>query len=145
MMDIIVRGSTQDIDFVQRICRDKVRRGMITILPATGPVVDDVVKLREERDETINLLRERETRIGELENRIKELEESAINVEDEAAPVDSEMEMADDKNLDFVEDCQEVILEDDKNVATTDSKAVDEETTDAPATPRKRGRRPKTE
>ena len=38
-MEIIIRGEPQEIDFVQRICRDKVRRGLLTILPATGPGV----------------------------------------------------------------------------------------------------------
>ena len=37
-MDIIVRGEPQEIDFVQRICRDKVRRGLLSFHPATGPV-----------------------------------------------------------------------------------------------------------
>ncbi len=40
-MEIIVRGEPQEIDFVQRICRDKVRRGLITILPATRPAISN--------------------------------------------------------------------------------------------------------
>lgn len=36
-MDIILRGQPQEIEFVCRICRDKVRRGVLAILPATAP------------------------------------------------------------------------------------------------------------
>ena len=36
-MDIIVRGNPQEIDFVRRICRDKVSRGLLAILPAPRP------------------------------------------------------------------------------------------------------------
>lgn len=51
-MDIIVRGESQELDFVRRLCRDKVRRGLLAILPATSPACDEVVRLKNERDET---------------------------------------------------------------------------------------------
>lgn len=51
-MDIIVRGEPQELDFVRRLCRDKVRRGLLAILPATSPACDEVVRLKNERDET---------------------------------------------------------------------------------------------
>jgi len=50
-MDIIVRGEPQELDFVRRLCRDKVRRGLLAILPATSPACDEVVRLKNERDE----------------------------------------------------------------------------------------------
>ena len=67
-MDIIVRGEPHEIDFVRRICRDKVRRGVIAILPATSPACDDVVKLRNERDETTRENERLKERVAELEN-----------------------------------------------------------------------------
>ncbi len=51
-MDIIVRGESHELDFVRRICRDKVARGVLAILPGAGPASDEVVRLRKERDET---------------------------------------------------------------------------------------------
>ena len=70
MMDLIVRGTPQELDFVRRVCRDKVRRGVLAILPATNPACDDVVKLKGERDEALNLLKEKEARITELEQQL---------------------------------------------------------------------------
>jgi len=62
-MDIIVRGESQELDFVRRLCRDKVRRGLLAILPATSTACDDVVRLKNERDETVIQLREKDARI----------------------------------------------------------------------------------
>lgn len=140
-MGIIVRGSTQDIDFVQRICRDKVRRGMITITPATGPVLDDVVELRKERDESRRLLKEREVRIAELEGRIAELEGPVAG-----ASVISDEETADDKNIDFVVDSQEVYSGDDKNIVVEDSKGISvSSANESVAAPKRKRRSKKTE
>lgn len=37
-MDMIVSGAPQELDFIVRICRDKVRRGLIRFsTPATPP------------------------------------------------------------------------------------------------------------
>lgn len=47
-MDIIVRGEPHEIDFVRRLCRDKVRRGVLAILPAAprpAAVTDDAAPL----------------------------------------------------------------------------------------------------
>lgn len=77
-MDIIVRGEAQEIDFVRRLCRDKVRRGLISILPATSPACDEVVRLRNERDEMLKQLRERDARISELESMLS----TEVNLDD---------------------------------------------------------------
>ena len=67
-MDIIVRGESQELDFVRRLCRDKVRRGLLAILPATSPACDDVVRLKNERDETVIQLREKMPAYRNLKN-----------------------------------------------------------------------------
>lgn len=73
-MDIIVRGEPHEIDFVRRLCRDKVRRGVIAILPATSPACDEVVKLRNERDETTRENERLKERVAELENQLSNVE-----------------------------------------------------------------------
>ena len=81
-MDIIVRGNPQELDFVRRFCRDKVRRGMLAILPATSPDRDEVVRLKNERDEAFAKLKENEARISDLEEQLSSLIASK-DVEDE--------------------------------------------------------------
>lgn len=39
-MKLIVEGSPVDIQFVTSICRDKVRRGQLTLTPAADSVID---------------------------------------------------------------------------------------------------------
>lgn len=120
-MDIIVRGEPHEIDFVRRICRDKVLRGVIAILPGTSPACDDVVKLRNERDETTG---ENER----LKKRVKELEERLENVptsSDSAIEPDTDNSDAVDNKYIDTDDLQEVDLDaDDKTVVADDSKDV---------------------
>lgn len=81
-MDIIVRGVPHEIDFVRRLCRDKVRRGVLAILPATRPASDDVVvKLRNERDETTKENERLREQLAEFESRLTNVDTSADNVE----------------------------------------------------------------
>lgn len=91
-MDIIVRGEPHEIDFVRCICRDKVRRGVIAILPATRPASDDVVKLRNERDETTKENEMLKERVTELESRLANVDS---NVDTSGDNVDSVPETAD--------------------------------------------------
>lgn len=131
-MDIIVRGNSQEIDFVQRICRDKVRRGMIAILPATAAALDDVVKLKNERDETLRQLAERDARINELEQQLEAL--SSIEPESVATENQPEPEPMDDKQVVDDDDLQEVNLDADvKDVDDTDTKTAPEVTPKAAA------------
>lgn len=90
-MDIIVRGEPHEIDFVRRLCRDKVRRGVLAILPATRPASDDVVKLRNERDETTKENEMLKERVAELESRLANVDS---NVDTSADNVDSVPETA---------------------------------------------------
>lgn len=39
-MEMIVRGNPQELDFIRRVCRDKIRRGLITLLPAVNQAND---------------------------------------------------------------------------------------------------------
>lgn len=128
-MDIIVRGEPHEIDFVRRICRDKVRRGMLAILPATGPDSDDVVKLRNERDETTKENERLKLRVAELENQIASVPGNAESVPEisESAPEESNLENPDAMDSKYVdmEDLQEVDLDaDDKVLPGDDSKDV---------------------
>lgn len=120
-MDIIVRGEPHEIDFVRRICRDKVLRGVIAILPGTSPACDDVVKLRNERDETTG---ENER----LKKRVKELEERLENVpasSDSAIEPDTDNSDAVDNKYIDPDEFQEVDLDtDDKTLTNDDSKDV---------------------
>lgn len=163
-MRIIVTGASQEIDFVQRLCRDKVRRGILTILPATSPACDEVVRLKNERDEALAKLKEKEARNTQLtaENqelicKVTELEQSLISITtvlentetvlnntenadntDERVPktVPNNFDlMEDNKNID-VEDMTEVNLDDVKDTTETDTK-------EAPAPTPKKNRKSK--
>lgn len=144
-MDIIVRGEPQELDFVRRLCRDKVRRGLLAILPATSPACDEVARLKNERDETARQLLEREARITELEEQLSSLTvpqiaetvpntvEIADNA-DESVPEDvpNESETVEDNKIVEAEDMTEVDLDDVKDIEEADTK-------EAPApTPKKR-------
>ncbi len=128
-MDIIVRGESQELDFVRRLCRDKVRRGLLAILPATSPACDDVVRLKNERDETVIQLREKDARISELEERLSLLTvpdamETADDTADETAEVNNIPDAMDSKNVE-VEDMLEADLDaDDKTPVINDTKDV---------------------
>lgn len=43
-MEMVVSGAPQELDFIVRICRDKVRRGLIKFSPATSTVDDKYVE-----------------------------------------------------------------------------------------------------
>lgn len=128
-MDIIVRGESQELDFVRRLCRDKVRRGLLAILPATSPACDDVVRLKNERDETVIQLREKDARISQLEERLSLLTvpdamETADDTADETAEVNNIPDAMDSKNVE-VEDMLEADLDaDDKTPVINDTKDV---------------------
>lgn len=135
-MDIIVRGEPHEIDFVRRLCRDKVRRGVLAILPATRPASDDVVKLRNERDETTKENEMLKLRVEELERRLANYDSnvdiSADNVDSVPFSTDSassesnhETPYAMDDKYVNMEDLQEVDLDaDDKNLSGDDTKDV---------------------
>lgn len=128
-MDIIVRGEPQELDFVRRLCRDKVRRGLLAILPATSPACDEVVRLKNERDETVIQLREKDARISQLEERLSLLTvpdamETADDTADETAEVNNIPDAMDSKNVE-VEDMLEADLDaDDKTPVINDTKDV---------------------
>ncbi len=124
-MDIIVRGESQELDFVRRLCRDKVRRGLLAILPATSPACDDVVRLKNERDETVIQLREKDARISQLEERLSLLTvPDAMETADETAEVNNIPDAMDSKNVE-VEDMLEADLDaDDKTPVINDTKDV---------------------
>lgn len=130
-MDIIVRGESQELDFVRRLCRDKVRRGLLAILPATSPACDDVVRLKNERDETVIQLREKDARISELEERLSLLtvpnatepaENAADNSENPDAVDDKNVEVEDMLEADLDADDKTPVINDTKDVPATDSK-----------------------
>jgi len=129
-MDIIVRGESQELDFVRRLCRDKVRRGLLAILPATSPACDDVVRLKNERDETVIQLREKDARISELEERLSLLtvpnatepaENAADNSENPDAVDDKNVEVEDMLEADLDADDKTPVINDTKDVPATDS------------------------
>lgn len=129
-MDIIVRGEPHEIDFVLRICRDKVRRGVIAISPGTCPAPDDVVKLMRERDETQEENERLKERVRELEERIS-ISTQYAGVTSEPTPVEplsadaANNDAMDDKYID-TDDMREVDLDaDDKAVETQDTKDVE--------------------
>lgn len=146
---MIVRGMPQELDFVRRICRDKIARGVLAILPGNRPASDEVVKLRNERDET---RRENETlkdvagllvsiaveckasipeeltaKLSEYGVIVLSIEESGPDAENstaDTAPESNDPEQMDDKYIE-VEDMQEVDLDaDDKTPAADDTKDV---------------------
>lgn len=80
-MDIIVRGESHELDFVRRICRDKVTRGILAILPGTGPASNEVVQLRKERDEAKAVI----TTLQEHVNAIEQDRERMCNAQIELA------------------------------------------------------------
>lgn len=134
-MDIIVRGEPQELDFVRRLCRDKVRRGLLAILPATSPACDEVAILKNERDETARQLLEREARITELEELLSSLTVSKIaetvpnsaEIADntsESVPevVPNEPETVEDNKIVEAEDMTEVDLDDVKDTEEADTK-----------------------
>ena len=127
-MDIIVRGEPNEIDFVRRLCRDKVRRGVIAILPATSPACDDVVKLRNERDETTQENERLKERIRELEEQITSVPETTENVpvstNSAIEPNTTNSDAMDNKYVD-PDEFQEVDMDtDDKTLTDNDSKDV---------------------
>lgn len=133
-MDIIVRGESQELDFVRRLCRDKVRRGLLAILPATSPACDDVVRLKNERDETVIQLREKDARISELEKRLSLLtvpnatepaENAADNSENPDAVDDKNVEVEDMLEADLDADDKTPVINDTKDVPATDSKETE--------------------
>lgn len=134
-MDIIVRGEPQELDFVRRLCRDKVRRGLLAILPATSPVCDEVVRLKNERDEIVRKLQEKDARITELEEQLlslsapkiaetvpntAEIAETAGESVPENVPNDTDT-VEDNKTVE-VDDMTEVNLDDVKDLPDEDSK-----------------------
>ena len=150
-MDIIVRGEPQELDFVRRLCRDKVRRGLLAILPATSPACDEVVRLKNERDEIIKQLREKDARIMELEEQkslqtvlnspetVPESTENVANiVENVPETVPNNPEPVDDSKTVEVEDMTEVNLDDVKGTPEVDTK-------EAPAPTPKKTRSKKSE
>ena len=143
-MDIIVRGESQELDFVRRLCRDKVRRGLLAILPATSPACDDVVRLKNERDETVIQLREKDARIMELEERLSLLTvPNATEPAENAADNSENPDAVDDKNVE-VEDMLEADLDaDDKTPVTDDSKNVPEADVKEAEAPKKASKRSK--
>ena len=167
-MDIIVRGEPHEIDFVRRICRDKVLRGVIAILPGTSPVCDDVVKLRNERDETTKENERLKERVRELEEQIASVPEitETIHKTSETSENDGESvpettenvptstdsviepdttnsDAMDNKYVD-PEEFQEVDLDaDDKTLTTDDSKDVPEEAAKEAAPSKKTSKRSK--
>lgn len=66
-MDIIVRGEPHELDFVRRLCRDKIARGVLAILPGNRPACDEVVRLRNERDETKAVITTLQEHVAALE------------------------------------------------------------------------------
>jgi len=133
-MDIIVRGESQELDFVRRLCRDKVRRGLLAILPATSPACDDVVRLKNERDETVIQLREKDARISELEERLSLLtvpnatepaENAADNSENPDAVDYKNVEVEDMLEADLDADDKTPVINDTKDVPATDSKETE--------------------
>lgn len=133
-MDIIVRGESQELDFVRRLCRDKVRRGLLAILPATSPACDEVVRLKNERDETVIQLREKDARISELEERLSLLtvpnatepaENAADNSENPDAVDDKNVEVEDMLEADLDADDKTPVINDTKDVPATDSKETE--------------------
>ncbi len=133
-MEIIVRGESQELDFVRRLCRDKVRRGLLAILPATSPACDDVVRLKNERDETVIQLREKDARISELEERLSLLtvpnatepaENAADNSENPDAVDDKNVEVEDMLEADLDADDKTPVINDTKDVPATDSKETE--------------------
>lgn len=144
-MDIIVRGEPQELDFVRRLCRDKVRRGLLAILPATSPVCDDVVRLKNERDEIVRKMQEKDARITELEEQLLSLNvpESAETVPNTAEiaeivgesvleTVPNEPDIVEDSKTVAVGDMTEVNLDDVKDIEDADTKVA------PAATPKKR-------
>lgn len=50
-MELMISGAPQELDFVVRICRDKVRRGLLTISnPATVPVDDKYIECTDTKE-----------------------------------------------------------------------------------------------
>ena len=150
-MDIIVRGEPQELDFVRRLCRDKVRRGLLAILPATSPACDELVRLKNERDEIIKQLQEKDARISELEEQISlqsalnnpetvpKSTENVANVgENVPETVPSNSEPVDESKTVEVADMTEVNLDDVKDASEVDTK-------EAPAPTPKKTRSKKSE
>lgn len=125
-MDIIVRGEPREIDFVRRICRDKVRRGVLAILPATRPASDDVVKLRNERDETTKENERLRLRIAELEGKLANVDS---NVDTSSDNVDSVPKSTETANNDG--ENGEELTESVPNVTDSASSETNHETPDA--------------
>lgn len=146
-MDIIVRGEPREIDFVLRICRDKVARGVLAISSGTAPAPDDVVKLMRERDETREENERLKERVKELEERIS-ISTQYAGVTSEPTPVDplsadtANNDAMDDKYID-TDDMHEVDLDaDDKAANAEDSKEV-QVADSKEATPEKKSKRNK--
>lgn len=162
-MDIIVRGEPQELDFVRRLCRDKVRRGLLAILPATSPACDEVVRLKNERDETkadMAIVASDNERLSSenirLHERIEELEKELAghvsNVPKNAESVPN-IEENPENGADSVpesgtnDDMVEVNLDDVKDAPAPDVKSEPEaDIKDAPEpTPKKKTRTKKSE
>ncbi len=146
-MDIIVRGEPQELDFVRRLCRDKVRRGLLAILPATSPACDEVVRLKNERDETARQLREKDARITELEEHLSSL---TVPKTDENVPENTETAENAGENVpetvpnpDSVEDNKTVEVGDMTEVNLDDVKDAPEEDSKAAPAPTPRNHDPK--
>lgn len=112
-MDIIVRGELHELDFVRRICRDKVRRGVIAILPATSPAYNEVACLKKELDEIHS-----ENEI--LKEQIKAMNDDSQSVRSEClAPETIDLRLPEISNV------SESVSVDDKYVDDGDIEEVD--------------------
>ena len=117
-MNLIVRGEPHEVDFVRRLCRDKVLRGVLTLLPPSDPV-SDIAELKKERDEIARQIDGLSGRLTELKERV-----ASISVPVEIGTDIKEPIAMDNKYID-IEDLHKVDLDsDDKAIVTDDFKDI---------------------
>lgn len=157
-MRLIVEGAPQDIQFVTSVCREKVRRGLLSMAPAAETALDAgcIATLREDLeaktkacmematsqvelaciiDELVNVITEEGITISkELADRLAKF---GVTVPKSAETVPNELEVVEDnKTVDAGTDMKEVNLDDVKDAPEVEAKAEP-----APAPKKKRSKK----
>ena len=115
MAGLIVTGkSPRDLDFVLAVCREKVRRGELTLAPCSE-VTAELAELRKRNDEANQV-------IEVLKAEIAGLRGENENSEDDVNGLDYATD--DMENLDTLIDDKELETSDTKDIVSDDSKTL---------------------
>lgn len=115
MAGLIVTGkSPRDLDFVLAVCREKVRRGELTLAPCSE-VTAELAELRKRNDEANQVIEELKAEIAGLRGE-NENSEDDVNGHDYATD--------DMEDIDTLIDDKELVTTDTKDIVSDDTKTL---------------------